>query len=138
MEAHLQSIQTLTNPFNFFHRRVLTLLMDYDPEKQFSRSQTSRIQGYAHDQRCCFLRSVIGAPLPAVDLNMDKGFRNAPLSPISGMLYYPECLESSAWSQVSPGFTIVFALFSKIREYKTHRSCRIFISPCKVIENLKN
>lgn len=126
MEAHLQSIQTLTKPFNCFHRKVLTLVMDDGPEKQFSKSQTSRIQGCAHDQQCCFLRSVIGA----VDLNMDKGFRNAPLSPISGMLYYPECLESSAWFQVPPGFTIGFCtVFQNQRKQDTQVMQNFYFPP---------
>lgn len=103
MEAHLQSIQTLTKPFDFFHRRVLTLVMDYGPERQFSKSQPSRIQGCAHDQRCCFLRSVIGCQQLISTWTRDLGMPLYP--PFRGRCITLNVLNLQL---VLPGATIVF------------------------------
>ena len=81
MGARLQSVGTLTDSCDFLHREVLRLVQrerDCGPEKRFTESRRKQSQSYAPEQRCCFLWLVSGAPLPAVDLNTEKGFPTVP------------------------------------------------------------
>lgn len=58
-------------------------------------------------------------------------FRNAPLSPMSGVFYYSECLESSACSKMLFHFNTAFLVFSRITERK-HMSLAVFWFPLSI------